>query len=127
MKEITLRLHDNIASYIEEDSKQMGLTSEELIKHMVGVYVQNDKRQAQRGMLGVGFMDKDALRSAIRGALDEVDKAFKDAGKKMLKLRAQDGALSCKNCTMKLTEEDVDKGECGACHTPLGDTLTGGL
>ena len=127
MKEITLRLHDDIASYIEEDSKQMGITSEELIKHMVGSYVQSDKRHVQTSMLGVGLMDKDVFRRALHSALDELDGALKDVSKKVLKRRAQDGALSCKNCTMKLTEEDVDKGECGACHTPLGDTLTGGL
>ena len=127
MKEITIRLHDNIANFIEVDARQMGLTPEELIRHMVGVYAQSEARKTCSSTLGIGFIDKDVFRSAIQSAMGELDKILDEAYKKTLKARARAGALTCKDCTMRISEEDIDKGECSACHAPLKDMLKGEL
>jgi len=44
---------------------------------------------------------------------------LKGIDKDMMKMRAREGSLSCKNCTMKLTESDVEAGECSSCHAPI--------
>lgn len=107
MKEIDLKLVDEIADFISGDAKEKGLTSEELIRYIVGTYVQR--------MRGVGF-DK-----FIDGMKDRMTKLITENLKK--KVRA--GEVKCENCTMKLTEKDIDNEKCGSCGAPLLEALGG--
>ena len=119
MKEIALRLVDGIADYISNDAKEMGLTSEELVKYIVGTYVQCEKREAKlatpRMVVGIEI---DKLMEEVKGDLNQFAKG-------LLKRRAATGDLKCKNCTMSLTEQDVDDDKCNTCGAPLKEALGG--
>ena len=119
MKEVILKLVDEIADYISGDAKELGLTSEELVKFIVGSYVQDEKRHARhltpRTIVGINI---EKLMEEVKGDMDKV-------AKELLKKRIQEGSLSCKNCTMKLTEQAIDDGKCNSCGAPLKDALGG--
>ena len=120
MKEITIKLYDTIADYLSKDAKEIGLTSEEHIRGILGRYVQADvEEHVQYQHRGI------AIPINIGGILDNVVKHLKKMGKDGLKKMAEDGALSCKNCTMKLKPEDIDNERCGACGAPLKEILGG--
>jgi len=120
MKELTLRLVDDIADFIAKEAIEIGITSEELIRFMVGVHVQSEKQDIKRktpqAVVGID----------INKLLNELKGGFLKFSKEHLKDRARAGELSCKNCTMKLTEQDIDNGECGSCNAPLKDALNAG-
>lgn len=122
MKELTLRLADEITDFIAKDAKEIGLTSEEHIKNIVGVYVQHEKRCAACSHSGSGTIIGLNLGDIMRQLGDGVSAHLKS----FLKSKASAGDLSCSNCTMKLTEQDVDNGKCGVCDKPLEDILKEG-
>ena len=119
MKEVTLKLVDEIADYISSNAKELGLTSEELVKFIVGSYVQDEKRHARRSTpRAIVGIDIDNLMEGMKGDMDKV-------AKELFKKRIREGDLSCKNCTMKLTEQAIDDGKCNSCGAPLKDALGG--
>ena len=124
MKEITVRLQDNIADYIAMDARTMGLTSEELMKHIAGKFVQEDARKHISRVTALGMSMPD-VSSMFRGMIEPFKEAMDEAGIELLKKKAELGALSCNNCTMKLSVEDVVNKECGSCHTPLSEAIKG--
>lgn len=119
MKEITLRLVDGIADFISNDAKEMGLTSEELVKYIVGLYVQSEKQDAKlatpRMVVGI---DIDEFMEAAKGDLNKIVRG-------LLKKKAATGDLKCKNCTMSLTENDIDNDKCSVCGASLRVALGG--
>lgn len=114
MKEINLKLVDKIADYISKDAEEMGLTSEELLKYVVGSYVQESKRKGIPTLEEMSALPL-SLGSAMTKALGSLDNLRKE----YLKQQAREGALSCKNCTMKLTEQNVDDNKCGSCGASI--------
>lgn len=122
MKEITIKLADKIADYVARDADSMGITSEDLIKFIIGAYVQAEIMEnsmlQHRGIaipINIG-----EILDRVFGSLDERLKSMVTGG---LKKAAEEGALSCKNCTMKLTPEDIDAGKCGSCGATLKEAL----
>ncbi len=119
MKEITLRLVDEIADFITNDAKEMGLTSEELVKFIVGMYVQHEKHKKRSSAMGMMIgIDAGQLMEEVKGDMGRSAKEF-------LKRKAAAGDLKCKNCTMALTEQDIDNKKCGTCDAPLTEALGG--
>ncbi len=119
MKEITLRLTNEIADYISSIAKERGLTSEEFMKYIMGTYVHAMKQEHES-----------SPQQVIVGV--EIDKLMEDIKDNMLGLvkenlrrKARLGELKCKNCTMAFTEKDVDNGRCGTCGAPLKGALGG--
>ncbi len=107
MKEIVIQLEDCIAVSLGKDAKKRGLTSSELIKYILGDYA-------------IEHVDEiEEATKATHKMLVELAAFTQVMDSKMLKMRANAGALSCKDCTMKLTEEDVQKGICGACGATI--------
>lgn len=119
MKEINIRLTDDIANYIAKDAKEIGLTSEELVKFIVGAWVQGEMRERKASSAIAIPFNVEGLGESFRKVFDEM----KEDAKEHLKKLAGEGAISCKNCTMKIKPEDVDAGKCGACGVPLKQAL----
>ncbi len=125
MKEITIKLADNVADIIGTAAKEKGLTSEEFIKYNLGSLAKNLKCEECPGDAHVGRLSLFPSKQTILASLDEFMSTMNDPAtierfyKPALKHQAAEGALSCKNCTMKLTEADVDKGECRSCGVTL--------
>lgn len=120
MKEIIIKLADKIADYIAKDADNTGVTSEDLIKYILGRYVRADMREnseAQHHMT--------AIPIDLSGLFGSFESAIKKMGTSRLKEMAEKGALSCKNCTMKIKPEDIDAGKCGSCGVPLKEALGG--
>ena len=92
MKEITLRLTDDVADYISNCAEELGLTSEDLIKFIVGTYVQQERR-SHMSMASLVYVMKGNRSRLIREGL---------------KKRIRTDEVKCENCTMKLTEKDID-------------------
>jgi len=111
MKEITIRVEDNIAEALTKDAHDRGLTILELVKSIIGEYVSTH------------LMLVDKLSSMMKTSLGELDDVFDRLEKKMLKMKASSGVLTCKNCTMRLTEKDVEDGKCSSCGALLKTAL----
>lgn len=123
MKEITLKLADDIAEFITTEAQEMGITSNELIRYIVGGYVQGE-RAAARPHTSTGIIMGDPM-----GFLKHIFGDLNSLVTESLKGKAKAGELTCKNCTMKLTEQDITDGKCNTCGAPLKDALgqEGGL
>ncbi len=116
MKEVVVRLADNIAGQLARDARDKGISSEELIKYILGSYANESRRETEQSMPSlIGVL----MSSSLRNLGDPSSKLSAEIGKELLKHQARAGALSCKRCTMKLTEQDVDNDKCGACDVPL--------
>lgn len=122
MKEITIRLADDISDRLTHEAKEKGLTPEELIKYILGTYVQGVLPKPSQ-------LEQGGLKFGIYGSLQDILKSITEdmagIGKEALKQQARVGALSCKRCTMRLSEQDVENGKCGACGVPLEIALKG--
>lgn len=112
MKEIILRLTDEVAACLSGNAREKGLTSEELIKFIVGTFVQGENRML--GHLGPHI---------ILGY--RPDKHVVELVKENLKAKIRSEGISCNNCTVKLTEQDIDNEKCGTCGASLGEALGG--
>jgi len=120
MKEFTIKLEDKIADYLSRDADAIGVRPEDNIRYILGRYVREISTEASRVQhRGI------AIPINIGGILKAVEGHLEGWGKDQLKKMAKDGALSCKNCTMKLKPEDIDNRKCGACGVPLVDALGG--
>ena len=109
MKEILLRLADEIADYLSNDARGLGITSEDLIGYIVGTYVQDGMRM---------HVSTAPLMYIMKG---NMSKLIREG----LKRRVRAGEVKCENCTMKLTEKDIDDEKCGSCGAPLREALGG--
>lgn len=112
MKEITLRLADPIAESVKAEAEMIGLTSEELLKYVIGRYAAD--RMPRPGFQVFQFPHQ--LLGSPTGSLDQITLQIT---KSALRAQAQAGALKCKNCTMELTPEDVDNNSCHTCQAPI--------
>ena len=122
MKEITVRLQDGIAKYIAMEARTMGLTSEELMKYIAGKFVQEDAKSHISHVTAVGMPMQD-MSSMFRDMIEPFKEAMDEVSVEYLKKKAEMGALSCNNCTMKLSVQDVVNKECGSCKTPLSEAI----
>ena len=82
MKEITIRLTDPIAKFISREAEELGITSEDLIKWLVGNYVQHEARAAQPKML----FELPSMAHMLGGNLPDL---LKEMGKDMMKARGK--------------------------------------
>lgn len=121
MREIIIRVEDDTASTLSKDAKERGLTSEELCKYILGSHVKNHLGDAKARIQAI----LEEADQTFKGLEERVAKSVANIGTLLLKARARDGALTCKNCTIRLSEEDVESGKCGACGAPI-NILTGG-
>jgi len=117
MKEITLKLADDIAEFIATEAQEMGITSNELIRYIVGGYVQGE-RAAVRPHTSTVIIMCDPM-----GFLKNIFGSVGSLLTESLKEKVKAGELTCKNCTMKLTEQDIIDGKCNTCGAPLKDAL----
>ena len=121
MKEIALRLTDDIAEFITKEAQEMGITSEELMKYIIGSYVQSERRDI-RPHVSAGIIMGDSA-GFLKNIFGDIDGLIR----KNLIEKAKTGDLTCKNCTMKLSEQDIDNGRCSTCGAPLTEALGGSL
>lgn len=110
MKEMVVRVEESIAKSLLEDASERGLSIAELVRGILGEYVITHVKLA------------DKISTMLEASLNGMDKMFEGLDKKIMKMKASQGALSCKNCTMRLTEKDVDEGKCGSCGAPINGT-----
>ncbi len=127
MKEIVIQLADEIAEFFANDAKAKGLSSAELIKYILGMYAQRGSHICTHSLAagstavqGVGILPSNRPLAQL---LKELVSGTSVVNKDILKYEARAGALSCKECTMKLTEHDIDEGTCGSCGGSLNMAL----
>ncbi len=120
MKDITVHLADEILTFMEQEAKELGVHSADLIRYIVGTYVQ-ERRIFKQAMMPTGI-----IVGKPPGFLKDMLKDAENLFVQRLKEKAKAGELACKNCTMKFTEQDIDDGKCGACNAPLKDALSEG-
>ncbi len=111
MKEVMIRIDDSIATALAKDAQDRGITVPELLRGILGEYVVTHLRLLEK------------VSDMMKRSLEDLDDFFSNLDKKMLRLKARDGALKCKDCTMQLTEKDVDSGKCSACGAPIPGML----
>jgi hypothetical protein len=99
MKEITLRLDDKIADAIKKEASSLGVTSEELLRVELGRFATRNK-QEDCGISGV-VVDMVSLQKVI------------------VKSKLRSGTVKCPNCTMPLTEQDIEDKVCHSCNFPI--------
>ncbi len=106
MKELIVRFSDDTATYIASTAKMMGLTSEELVKYIVGDWLRSDKMENPFTLIF------SKTESACKRAIDNIYKP-------LLKERARSGEIKCKNCTLPIKPSDIDSGKCSSCGADL--------
>lgn len=112
MKEITLQVEDKIADAVSGNAKERGMSTPELLKYIIGEYV----------VRNINMINQ--MIEASRQITGEMEDFVNTLDKKLLKARASGGGLSCHNCTMKISEDDVEKGVCSACGAPIKELPT---
>lgn len=110
MKETTIKLADEIADFIENEAKEMGVSAADLIRFIIGSYVQGERRASQ---------PYGGVVISMKGMFDSLEHYMKGA----IRERAKEGKLSCKDCTMKISEKDIDDGKCSSCGASLKEML----
>ncbi len=108
MKEITVKFADPIANQVKAISTQVGITSEELIRFIVGRWIQQEFIGRFGPVAGPTMQSIPPLVSIIS-----------NASRQAMKQAASRGEIKCKNCTFPLTPEDIDNGTCHTCHSPI--------
>ncbi len=112
MKELTVRFTDHTAEYVSLTAKSMGLTSEELVKTIVGKWMKDDCTENVMTLIASG------LSSAIRGISEkELTDLVKSHNKRILRERGG----KCWNCGLPLKIEDIDSGTCSNCKADIFD------
>jgi hypothetical protein len=104
VKEIAVRFTDGTAKQVKVISEQIGLTPEELVKYIVGMWV----REEMSSHYG-------PVASMVLQSIPSLS----DFTKPVYLGLAEHGDLKCKNCTLSLTKEDVEKGTCHSCNAPI--------
>lgn len=121
MKEITVQLDNKIADLLAHEASERGLSSAEFIKYILGT-VCRDIYSHSNAIL---FPTEDEIADKFREFVKKASAAASDPSlleelkKPALMQMARDGALQCKNCTMKISPDDLEKGACGSCNAPL--------
>ena len=117
---IVIELSNKVARRLEREARSLGITVEEEIRGALGRYyrilVDNDREDRLHRTGQCSNFPIPTIRVTGFGGPGGI---FSDIMKQNLIMQAQEGALSCSNCTLKLTVEDVNKNECSACHTPI--------
>ena len=125
MKELTIIVDNAIAETISKEASIRGLTSSEYLKYLVGDFAKNCAANAFRTVLP----SKQDMRDSLDWFSKDIDEMMEDPSfqqiikKPFLKAMAKEGSLSCKNCTMKLTSEDLEKGVCSKCGAEIKDLM----
>lgn len=104
MQELTLRFADGTAKQVKVISEQIGLTPEELVKYIVGMWV----REEMNSHYG-------PVASMVLQSIPSLS----DFTKPLYLGLAERGDLKCRNCTLPLTKGDVEKGACHSCNAPI--------
>lgn len=132
MKQYIINLDDRIAKEIVREAKTLGMFPEEMIKLAVGDFFSappcerckhwHEDTSQDSPRIGVGVMPISGdFGKFIESIFNQFSSApgMKDRFKEYLRIRAQEGSLKCKNCTMPLTVEDIDGGNCHSCKAPI--------
>ena len=102
---ITVDLHGNIYNQLATESESKGLTIEEFIRMILGDHV--------------AFMNPRPLipipSLPIQNTLDKFSKIIKLVVNEMV----ASGVFKCPTCTLTLTSEALEKGECNNCGAKL--------
>ncbi len=121
MKLLTIKVQDRVAEIILTDAKEKGISAEELCRYIIGLYAQTALSKTGEALRLI----LDEAEAGFKELGDMVSKGYTDAAKKALKARARDGSLTCKNCTMRLKEQDIVEGKCSSCNAPISIELGG--
>lgn len=118
MKELNIRLADDIADLISNHAKQLGLTAEELTKFIVGSWAQRLKPPVMP-VLDLGGMFSRAQQSQFPGLSDKEKIMFERITTYIVKKQLKAGDFKCENCTLPLDEQAFIDGKCSECGQPL--------
>ncbi|KKM80220.1 hypothetical protein LCGC14_1342030 [marine sediment metagenome] len=72
-----------------------------------------------------GTLNRFATNSLYRAFIDGMKDRMTKLITENLKKKVRAGEVKCENCTMKLTEKDIDNEKCGSCGAPLLEALGG--
>ncbi len=115
--EVIVNLAQNIYNQLVTDAESKGLTIEELIKMILGGYANyvNPKPIPPIPFHNLTFPDMPDMQSIT----DKLTRMGYIVLNIVLKQLASTGALKCSECTLTLTSEALEKGECNNCRARL--------
>jgi len=128
MKEIIIRLEDHIADTLDTEAMKLGVTVPEFLKFILGTLAKNCMLEDKDPF---SIPTQEEITRKVTEVAERLANAVSDprvAGmlkKPYLMCLASDGVLNCKECTMRITPEDLSKGHCGKCGADLEGMFEG--
>jgi hypothetical protein len=108
MKKIEVILGDKVAEWIASSAAVYELTSADVIRTIINNAYGNAMNELNM---------RPRLNMSVQPLIQQA--SGQDLDKIGLLWQANQGTLTCKSCTMRLTPEDVERNECSHCHNKI--------
>ena len=115
-KEITVKFEEKIAAVVEFEAEQFGITVSEMLRYVIGGWVRY-KTAGQTSSTLLGIIPQVPF-PVDQNAIGMASKMAKYA-ELMMTDQIKSGCFKCRNCTLPLTQEDLDNDKCHACGSPI--------
>jgi len=103
-REVRILITNNIYDQLQEEANKRGLKVNELVKWIIGDYVK--------------YANPPAIRMPVSSVQPMADKLSRMANLMVNQMSSQ-GMFKCPVCTLTLTSEDLEKGECSNCGSKI--------
>lgn len=106
--EIRIKLSQNIYDQLQEEAKQRGLKVNELVKWIIGDYIKYLNPPTR-------LMALPSIPLSVQPTIDKIS----TTANLIVNQFSSQGILKCPNCTLPLSSEALETGECNNCGTKL--------
>ena len=109
---VEIELRDDVAAAIEAEASMLGITSLEVLRRLVGLHCLEMKPMISPPM--------PQMIGPIPIRFAAPSRSMAIASRLLMEQMVKSGGLKCPNCTLPLSMESLEKGECGSCKAKLG-------
>lgn len=114
-----IEFDDRVMATIKQEADDLGLTIAEVIRLAVGIHAYEPRRHQlpppPRALLQI---TPPPLRLLLE-QLDPIERAFFIANRLLLRRIIKSGDIKCPNCTLPLSFESLQEGQCSNCKAKL--------
>ena len=111
MTEITVNLHQTIYNQLASEAEGKGLTIEEHIRAILGEHI---SLYSHIGFSKPGLMTFPSVPT-MQPTMDKITRM----ANMIINQMSSQGMLKCPTCTMPISSDDLEKGECSSCGYKL--------
>jgi uncharacterized paraquat-inducible protein A len=113
-KTFSIALGDKVAEMYIKCADDLGVSPEDLLRDLLN---RRYAEQMKEMMMAPHFNFSVIIPPGLMTAMQAGDQS--EIQKQILISQATAGILTCHNCTMRLTPDEVEKNECNSCHAAV--------